>query len=148
MHFKKFIFKHVVNLFLKAFIWVNTPDRWQSNTLLMIDERGSKIARNSVFDCQLSPVGRQMAIGNSVSNDMCSTFVDSSNVFDCLLSGVVKCRIIVRKDTSTHVTSNSYKAIKEKKKFYVFLIFFHLFEQRKADRHVTCVCFNCCSVMS
>ena len=37
--------------------------------LLTIDERGSKIARNSVFDCHLSPVGRQKAIENSVSKD-------------------------------------------------------------------------------
>ena len=27
-----------------------------------IDKHGSKIARNSVFDCHLSPVGRQMSI--------------------------------------------------------------------------------------
>ena len=54
-----------------------TPVRLQSKTLITIatrmysaiDEHGSKIVRNSVFDCQLSPVGRQMAIGNSVSND-------------------------------------------------------------------------------
>ena len=37
------------------------PDRRQSKTLLKIDEHGSKMARNSVFDCHLSPVGRQMA---------------------------------------------------------------------------------------
>ena len=30
-----------------------TPDRWQSKTLLTFDEHGSKIARNSVFDCHL-----------------------------------------------------------------------------------------------
>ena len=54
----------------------------QSKTLLTIDERGSNIARNSVFDCHLSPVERQMAIENSVSND-------SVNVFDCRLPGVV-----------------------------------------------------------
>ena len=47
---------------------ISTPDRLQSKMLLTIDERGSKIARNSVFDCHLSPVGRQMAIENSVSN--------------------------------------------------------------------------------
>ena len=41
----------------------------QSKMLLTIDERGSKITRNSVFDWHLSPVGRQMAIKNSVSND-------------------------------------------------------------------------------
>ena len=37
--------------------------------LLTIDESGSKLARNSVSDCHLSPVGRQMAIKNSVSTD-------------------------------------------------------------------------------
>ena len=56
-----------------------TPDRRQSKTILTIDERGSYIARNSIFDCHLSPVGpqmanlkqvgRQMAIENSVSSD-------------------------------------------------------------------------------
>ena len=39
-----------------------TPDRRQSKMLLTIDERGSKIARNSVFDSHLSPVGRHIAI--------------------------------------------------------------------------------------
>ena len=38
-------------------------------TLLTIDESGPKIAKNSVFDCLLSPLGRQMAIKNSVFND-------------------------------------------------------------------------------
>ena len=32
-------------------------------------QRGSKIVRNSVFDCHLSPVGQQMAIENAVSSD-------------------------------------------------------------------------------
>ena len=59
-------------------------------TFLTIDERAPKITRNSVFDCHLSPVGRQMAIENSVSNDFLSTFVDSIKVFDCLLFGVRK----------------------------------------------------------
>ena len=49
-------------------IFLFTPGRRQSKSLLTIDERGSKIARNSVFDCHLSPV-RQMAIENSFSND-------------------------------------------------------------------------------
>ena len=44
---------------------INTPDRRQSKTHLTIGERGSKIAKNSVFDCNLSPV----AIENSVLND-------------------------------------------------------------------------------
>ena len=39
----------------------NTPDRQQSKNLTIV-ERGSKIARNSVFDCHLSPIWRQMAI--------------------------------------------------------------------------------------
>ena len=34
-----------------------------------IDERRSKIVRNSVFDCYLSPEWRQMAIKNTVSSD-------------------------------------------------------------------------------
>ena len=46
------------------------------------------MARNSVFDCHLSQVGRQMAIENSVSNDLLYTFVDGITVFDCRLSGV------------------------------------------------------------
>ena len=45
-----------------------TPGRRQSKMLLANGESESKIARNSVFDCHLSPVGRQMAIKNSVSN--------------------------------------------------------------------------------
>ena len=38
---------------------VSTLDRLKSKTLLTIDEHGSKIARNSVCDCHLSPFGRQ-----------------------------------------------------------------------------------------
>ena len=37
-----------------------TQDRQQSKMPLTINERGSKIARNSVFNCHLLPVGRQM----------------------------------------------------------------------------------------
>ena len=33
-----------------------TPGRRQSRMLLTINERGSKMALNSVFDCHLSPV--------------------------------------------------------------------------------------------
>ena len=33
-----------------------TPGRWQSKTPLTIGKHGSKVARNSVFDCYLSPV--------------------------------------------------------------------------------------------
>ena len=45
-----------------------TPDRWQLKMLLPVNKCRSKIIRNSVFDCHLSPVGRQMAIKKSVSN--------------------------------------------------------------------------------
>ena len=70
---------------------VTTPDWWQSKMLLTINESGSKIARNSVFDCHLSPVRRQMTIENSVSNDfdLRSMIVIIINFFDCRLSGVV-----------------------------------------------------------
>ena len=66
-----------------------TPDRRQLKTLLTIDERGSKIARNSVFDCHLSPVVQQMTIKNSVSNNFLFTFVNSIKVFNFRRSGVI-----------------------------------------------------------
>ena len=61
---------------------------WQSKTLSTIDERGSELATTSVFNCQLSPIGRLMTIESSVSNYFWSTFVDNIDVFDCRLSGV------------------------------------------------------------
>ena len=48
--------------------FISTPDRRQLKTPFTMDERGSEIATTSVFDCHLSPVGRVMAIKNSVSN--------------------------------------------------------------------------------
>ena len=56
--------------------------------LSTIDERGSKIDRNSLFGSHLSPVWRQMAIINTVSIDFLSTFLDSIGIFDCRLHGV------------------------------------------------------------
>ena len=61
-----------------------------------------KIAKNSVFDCQLSPVGRQMTIENSVSimsfvlrSSIVLTFsIDTYPVCVCVcvcLSGVCVC---------------------------------------------------------
>ena len=47
---------------------VLTPDMHESKTLITNDERGSKIARNSVFEWHLSPDGRQMAVEISVSS--------------------------------------------------------------------------------
>ena len=46
-----------------------TPDRRQSKMLRTIAERGSQIPRSSIFDCHLSPVGRQTAIEIYLSND-------------------------------------------------------------------------------
>ena len=46
----------------------HAPDNRQWKTVLSIDDRGSKITRNSVFHCHLSPVGRLMVIKNSVSD--------------------------------------------------------------------------------
>ena len=68
---------------------MTTPDRRQSKTLSTIDKRGSKIDRYSVFDCHLSPVGRRMAIENTVSIDFLSKFHDSIDVFDCRLPAVM-----------------------------------------------------------
>ena len=73
---------------IRVLICFPTPGRRQSKTLSTIDERGSNIDRNSVFDCHLSQVGRQMAIENTVSIDFLSTFLDSIGVFDCRLPGV------------------------------------------------------------
>ena len=42
----------------------------------VFNNRRSKIDRNSVFDCNLSPAGRQMAIKNTVSIDILSMFLD------------------------------------------------------------------------
>ena len=81
----------IIIIVLFSYQSFKTQERRQSNTDFTIDERGSIIARNNVFDYHLSPVGRQMAIKTSVSNDcFLSTFVDSIIVFDCLLSDVIK----------------------------------------------------------
>ena len=53
----------------KLLIFGFTPGRRQLKTYSTIDERGSKVDRNSVFDCHLSPAGRQIAIENTVSID-------------------------------------------------------------------------------
>ena len=45
-----------------------TSGKRQSKTPLN-RQCGSKAARNSVFDCHLSPIGRQKASENSVSDD-------------------------------------------------------------------------------
>ena len=47
----------------------NTPDRWQSKTLLTIDERGSKIFINGVFLLPFVACRAILAIENCVSNN-------------------------------------------------------------------------------
>ena len=42
---------------------VPTPDRRQSKTLLTIDERGSKIARNKILDCHFRQSGEELQSG-------------------------------------------------------------------------------------
>ena len=63
---------------------VSTSDSEQSKTLLTIDERGSKLARNSVLiaKCRLFDEAR-VVIKNYDSNYFWSIIVDSIDVFDC-----------------------------------------------------------------
>ena len=78
---------------LRGFFWAakTTTGRRQSKTLSTINERGSKIDRNSVFHWHLSPHWRQMAIESSVSSNFWFAFLDSIGVFDCCLPGVKTC---------------------------------------------------------
>ena len=67
--------------------WGRGGGRRQSQTLILSTHADKN--SYSVFDCHLSPVGRQMAIKNSVSNkfDLHSCIVKSA--FDCILPGVI-----------------------------------------------------------
>ena len=69
LHYLNDVSKGVQRSDLEHLPYIITPGRMQSKTISPIDEHGSKIDRNSVFDCHLSPVRRQMAIKNFVSND-------------------------------------------------------------------------------
>ena len=71
-------------MFLLKKKFVSTPDSEQSKTLLTIDERGSKLARNSVLIAK--NVACSMSDGNKKnydSNYFWSIIVDSIDVFDC-----------------------------------------------------------------
>ena len=57
--------------------------------LLSINERESKTARNCVFDCHFSRVGRQMAIVNSVFKDF--FYLRSSIVLMLLIAAYPVC---------------------------------------------------------
>ena len=72
----------VPNGFLILFFWL-TILHWVGGNRKRhyIDECGSKIVRNRVFDCLLSSDWRQMAIENTVSSDFLSAFVDSYERF-------------------------------------------------------------------
>ena len=56
-----------------------------------IDERRSKIVRNRVFDCHLSPDWRQMTTEYTVSNDFDTRSSIGKSVFDCRLPDVLPC---------------------------------------------------------
>ena len=53
-----------------------------------IDKRRSKIVRNRVFDCHLSPNWRQMAIENTILANFDSRSSIVKRVFDCRLPDV------------------------------------------------------------
>ena len=53
---------------LTDFYSINTPGRRQSKTFLTINERGSKMARNSVFDCHLKFLFQQVPGCNGIAN--------------------------------------------------------------------------------
>ena len=52
----------------KPFVTRIAPDRRQSKILIVTTNVDQKWLEKSVFDCHLSPVGRQIAIENSVFN--------------------------------------------------------------------------------
>ena len=77
------LFYNVVSVFSKSVAsCLSTLDRLQSTMLLIIDECGSKIARNWVFDCRLLTFRRQMTIKNTLSNYfyLCSLIVLKSSI--------------------------------------------------------------------
>ena len=57
-----------------------------------IDKRGSKLARNRVYECHLSQNWRQMAIENTISIDFNPRSSIVKCVFDCRLPGnILEC---------------------------------------------------------
>ena len=61
----------------------------QSKTLLAIDESGSKISRNSVFNCHLSPVGDKWHPKTLFLSIFDSRLSIVKSVFDCRLPCVI-----------------------------------------------------------
>ena len=100
---------------------MTTPDRRQSKAST-IDKHISKIDRNSVFDCHLSPVGRQMAIENTVFIDVLSTFRDSIDVFDCRLPAVMTPSLLLVLYIIDHQSLCQLKMFEIKVKMIVELI--------------------------
>ena len=82
---------------------LSTPHRrHRRKTLLTIDGRGSKIARNSAYESHLSPVGRQMAIENYVSNnfDLRSSIVLTFSIAAypmCYLAACFQCKTFMKR---------------------------------------------------
>ena len=60
---------------------ISTPDNWQLKLLLTIDERGSKIARNRVFDCHLSQIAIcRLTVTNGNQNNVSNYFYLHSSI--------------------------------------------------------------------
>ena len=72
-----------------------TPDRWQSETLILSTNVDKKIVINRLFDCHLSQDWRQ--IENIVSIYFWTTFVNFKSVFDYRISGVILVNITLEK---------------------------------------------------
>ena len=84
-----FFFEYLNHTFRLTCMY-NTLDKQQSKRLLTINERRSKMARNSVFDCHLLPLGNRWQSKTLFLMILFSKFLESIHFFDCRLSGVYK----------------------------------------------------------
>ena len=98
-----------------------TPDRRQSKTVPNNRRTRIKIARNNVCDCHLnlSPVGRQMTIANSVSNDSylrssivltfsIAAYPDATTAKASKTLGFLRCNL---SECTKHVKSATYTSL-------------------------------------
>ena len=99
--------------------------------LLTIDGRRSEIATTSVFDCQLSPIGRLKAIEKYVSNYFLSTFVDNIDVFDCRISCVNSLyyggHFCFAVRAATHYHTRAWQTLVYEKECFILLLSFSHF---------------------
>ena len=81
---------NVINTLLK-YVAPSLPhgNRQQSKTLILSRTLDRKVYRNRVFDCNLSPNWRQMAIKNTVSSNFYLHSSIVKSVFDSHLCGVI-----------------------------------------------------------